>query len=277
MPNVVILAGPNGAGKTSAAPVLLRDRLEVTEFVNADVIARGLSGFSAESVAVEAGRVMLRRLDELAMARIDFAFESTLSGTSFLRSIDRWRANAYIIRVVYLWLSSPDAAIRRVRRRVQQGGHSVPEDVIRRRYERSMANFASLYRTAADEWQLYDNTETPVPRLLARGDRDRAEVIEQGGWLAFERAAARISRVKEVVMTGRPPIPDDHVARAFADVAGMKHAMDIAAARVIRRHRLLNEPLVSARNGEIVYLDPHTVAMPGGVTEEEMGPVFDYL
>src|SRR6188474_1579778 len=92
MPNVVILAGPNGAGKTSSAPVLLRDAFHVGEFVNADVIARGLSGFSADAVAVEAGRLMLRRLDELATRRDDFAFETTLSGKAFLAAIERWRS-----------------------------------------------------------------------------------------------------------------------------------------------------------------------------------------
>lgn len=101
---------------------------------------------------------MLRRLDELASGRHDFAFETTLSGTAFLKSFERWRSAGYIIRLVYLWLSSAGVAISRVRARVHQGGHSVPEEVTRQRYWRSLANFADRYRTAADEWQLYDKT-----------------------------------------------------------------------------------------------------------------------
>ena len=104
MPNVVILAGPNGAGKRSAAPTLLRDELRVAEFVNADVIARGLSGFSPDAISVEAGRIMLRRLEVLAASRQDFAFETTLSGHAFLAAMKRWRLAGYTIRVVYLWL-----------------------------------------------------------------------------------------------------------------------------------------------------------------------------
>ena len=233
MPNVVILAGPNGAGKTSAAPTLLRDELRVAEFVNADVIARGLSGFSADTIAVEAGRIMLRRLEELAGSGQDFAFETTLSGNTLLSAIDRWRSVGYAIRIVYLCLNSPETAIDRVHARATQGGHTVPDEVIRRRYERGLLNFAHRYRNAADQWHLYDNTD--------------------------------------------PPVADDHIERWFADPENLERAMRIVHARVIRRHRLLNQPLITSRDGKVVELDPHTVPMPEGVTEEEMGPVFDYL
>ena len=277
MPNVVILAGPNGAGKTAAAPVLLRDEYRVTEFVNADVIARGLSAFSADAVVVEAGRVMLRRLEELASSRVDFAFETTLSGRSFVRAIERWRSLGYVIRIVYLWVDSPDVAIARVRRRVEQGGHSVPDEVIRRRYDRGLSNFTARYRDAADRWQLYDNTGPFEPLLFAEGERRRLEIIDPVRWAKFERAAARAPRLKEVLVADRPPIPDDHLERCFRDRTVIERAMRITLARVIRRHRLLNEPLVAGRNGQVVYLDPHTVPIPEGVTDEQMGPVFDYL
>jgi predicted ABC-type ATPase len=277
MPNVVILAGPNGAGKTSAAPVLLRDAYQVTEFVNADVIARGLSGFSADAVAVEAGRIMLRRLDELANAKQDFAFETTLSGNAFLGAIDRWRSAGYVIRIVYLWLESPEIAIARVRRRVRQGGHSVPDEVIRRRYHRGTVNFANRYREAADEWQLYDNTNPLDRRPVARGVRSAIEVVDAERWARFERAVGSVPRIREVLVADRPPIPDDHLARCFRDTTVLERAMRITHARVIRRHRLLNEPLVTWRDGQVVELDPHSVPMPDDVTEEQMGPVFDYL
>jgi len=277
MPNVVILAGPNGAGKTSAAPLLLRDTYRVAEFVNADVIARGLSAFTAAAADVEAGRIMLRRLDELAEANQDFAFETTLSGNAFLAAIDRWRSRGYVVRIVYLWLESAEIAIARVRRRVTQGGHAVPENVIRRRYDRGLVNFATRYRIAADEWQLYDNGNPLGPRLIARGDREAVEIIDRARWDRFEQAVARIPRVREARMAERPQIPDDHLARCFRDTAALDRAMRITIARVIRRHRLLNQPLVAGSNGQVVELDPHTVPIPEGVTEEQMGPVFDYL
>ena len=277
MPSVVILAGPNGAGKTSTAPLLLRDELRVAEFVNADVIARGLSAFSADATAVEAGRIMLRRLDELAESGVDFAFETTLAGLTLLGAIDRWHSRGYAVRIVYLWLSSSDAAVRRVHRRIRQGGHAVPDEVVRRRYERGMANFDTRYRHAADQWILYDNTDPFERRTIARGTVKAVDVVDAERWSAFQRAVARVSRVREAVMTDRPPLPDDHITRWFSTSEGIERAMRITHARVIRRHRLLNEPLVVERDGRVQLIDPHTVPMPEGVTEEQMGPVFDYL
>jgi hypothetical protein len=158
-----------------------------------------------------------------------------------------------------------------------QGGHAVPESVIRRRYDRGLVNFATRYREAVDEWQLYDNGNPLVPRPVARGGRGAVEIIDRTRWDRFEHAVARIPRVREALMAERPPIPDDHLARCFRDTAALDRAMRITVARVIRRHRLLNQPLVAGRNGQVVELDPHTVPMPEGVTEEQMGPVFDYL
>jgi predicted ABC-type ATPase len=272
-----MLAGPNGAGKTSSAPLLLRDELRVAEFVNADVIARGLSAFSAGATAVEAGRIMLRRLDELAESAVDFAFETTLSGLTLLGAIDRWRSRGYTVRIVYLWLSSAEAAVQRVHRRVQQGGHAVPDEVVRRRYERGMANFGTRYRYAADQWISYDNTDPFDRRTVARGTPQVVDVVDADRWSAFQRAVARVSRVREALMTDRPPLPDDHITRWFSTSEGIERAMRITHARVIRRHRLLNEPLVVERDGRVQLIDPHTVPMPEGVTEEQMGPVFDYL
>jgi len=277
MPNVVILAGSNGAGKTSTAPTLLRDELRVAEFVNADVIARGLSGFSADAVAVEAGRIMLRRLEELATSGQDFAFETTLSGNAFLSAIDRWRLAGYTIRIVYLWLNSPDTAIDRVHARARQGGHNVPDEVIRRRYDRGLLNFAHRYRDAADRWQLYDNTDPQDRRVVARGSAGLVDVVDDKLWERFQNQVSQTPRIREVLMADRPPVADDHIERWFADPENLERAMRIVVARVIRRHRLLNEPLITSRHGKVVELDPHTVPMPEGVTEEQMGPVFDYL
>jgi len=277
MPNVVILAGPNGAGKTSAAPTLLRDELRVAEFVNADVIARGLSGFSAGAVAVEAGRIMLRRLEDLATSGQDFAFETTLSGYAFLSAMERWRSAGYTIRIVYLWLNSPETAIDRVHARARQGGHIVPDDVIRRRYTRGLLNFAHRYRDAADRWHVYDSTDPLDRRAVARGSAGVVDVVDDELWERFQTQVSQISRIREILVANRATVADDHIERWFADPENLERAMRIVHARVIRRHRLLDQPLITWRDGKVVELDPHTVPMPDGVTEEQMGPVFDYL
>jgi predicted ABC-type ATPase len=171
MPYVVILAGPNGAGKSSSAPGVITERLAAGAFVNADVIARGLSGFDPDSVVFQAGRIMLQRLEELATQRADFAFETTLSSRTFAPFLRRLRDVGYQVRLVYVWLESADLCIERVRHRFQSGGHFVEEPIVRRPYERSLENFYSLYRPLADDWQVYDNSLQGQPRLVAQGHR----------------------------------------------------------------------------------------------------------
>jgi predicted ABC-type ATPase len=144
-PSVVILAGPNGAGKSTAAPDLLHGALEVNEFVNADVIARGLSAFDPDSVAIAAGRVMLARIRELAEQRVNFAFETTLASRSLAPRIRDLLASGYAIHLVFLWLSSADLAVQRVAARVAAGGHNVPEQTVRRRYQAGIRNFFGVY------------------------------------------------------------------------------------------------------------------------------------
>lgn len=139
-PQAVVIAGCNGAGKTSAAPELLRDTVGIGAFVNADVIAEGLSGFSPASAAFQAGRIMVRRLEGLARAGADFAFESTLAGRSAFQLLTRLDRGGYEVHIFYLWLPSPDL-VERVRGRVEAGGHDVPELVIRRRFPKSVVNF----------------------------------------------------------------------------------------------------------------------------------------
>src|SRR5271165_5408705 len=133
-PHLIVLAGPNGAGKSTAAPVLLTEAFKVSEFVNADVIARGLSAFKPEKAAIQAGRIMLARLHQLADERADFAFETTLASRSFVPWISKLIESGYAFHLVYIWIPSPDMAIERVSGRVKHGGHSVPDETIRRRY-----------------------------------------------------------------------------------------------------------------------------------------------
>jgi predicted ABC-type ATPase len=142
-PRVVVLAGPNGAGKTTASRNLVRDELGISHFVNADTIARGLSGFTPESAALAAGRVMVHRLRDLAAERADFAFESNLASLSLASWLRSLQGSGYRVLLIYLWLPSVELAIARVRRRVDEGGHFVLDEVVRRRHGRGLANLRS--------------------------------------------------------------------------------------------------------------------------------------
>jgi predicted ABC-type ATPase len=174
-PQVIVLAGPNGAGKSTVAPLVLKGTLGVTEFVNADVIAQGLSAFAPERAALAAGRIMLARLHALAQERVSFAFETTLASRSFAPWIGGLVKDGYEFRLFYIWLPSADAAIARVAERVKAGGHHVPDDVVRRRYLGGLQNFFSLYRQFAVEWRVMVNAGTG-PDLVAAGRYN--EVLE---------------------------------------------------------------------------------------------------
>lgn len=175
--HVVIIAGPNGAGKSTSAPQLLQGALEVSEFVNADVIASGLSAFGPGGTAIEAGRMMLKRIRRLASMKADFAFETTLASRSFARWATELRQEGYELSLVFLWLSSAEFAIERVRERVASGGHDIPEEAIRRRFRTGLRNFFQLYRPLASTWLFYDNTDASGPRLIACGKYDETETI----------------------------------------------------------------------------------------------------
>jgi predicted ABC-type ATPase len=157
-PRCIVIAGPNGAGKTTFAREYLPHGARVIHFVNADLIAAGLSPFQPELVALSAGRLLLRELDRLAAARVDFAFESTLSGRSYASRIRRWRTAGYRVEFVFLRLASPQLALRRIAARVRQGGHDVPKLDVLRRFARGWSNFESVYRPLADAWAVYDNS-----------------------------------------------------------------------------------------------------------------------
>lgn len=167
-PSIFIIAGPNGAGKTTFAREYLPNEAATPTFVNADLIAAGLSPFDPDAAAIAAGRLMLARIDAHADRRDDFAFETTLSGKLYARRIRGWRAVGYAVTLIFLRLPDAETAIARVARRVRQGGHDVPADVIRRRFAVGLQNFHQLYRPLVDRWFLYDNTgNTPV--LLEHG------------------------------------------------------------------------------------------------------------
>jgi len=171
-PGVVVLGGPNGAGKSTAAPRLLRGSLRVEEFVNADTLAQGLSAFRPQDVALEAGRITLARLDSLESQRKSFAFESTLASHALVRRLRRLKQRGYSVHVVYLWLPTVDLALARVAERVRTGGHDVPAETVRRRFDRGRRNFFTLYRPLADTWRLYDASAITGPRLAATGGQE---------------------------------------------------------------------------------------------------------
>jgi predicted ABC-type ATPase len=189
-PQVVVIAGPNGAGKTTLAPFLLRDTFGVLEFVNADTISAGLSAFNPEDVALDAGRVMLSRLRELAESRENFAFESTLSTRSYSPWIQSLRLKGYDFHLIFLGLRTVELAIERVAERVRGGGHHVPEQVIRRRYERGLRNLFELYMPFADTWALYDNSGSDFPLLIATGSVGSAQrTVRSDLWENFQEFA----------------------------------------------------------------------------------------
>lgn len=165
-----MISGPNGAGKSTLAPSLLRDTLNVVEYVNADTIAQGLSAFAPEMAAIQAGRIMLRRLDELAERNADFAFETTLATLSYARRIKSLQSAGYRFQLIYLWLNSPELAVERVKERVRLGGHHIPEDTVRRRFERGRKNFINIYMPLADAWKVFD-TSTSDLDAVAAGDK----------------------------------------------------------------------------------------------------------
>ena len=155
---VIVIAGPNGAGKTTFAREFLPLDAGCPVFVNADLIAAGLAPFAPETAAVQAGRLMLHELARHFAARESFAFETTLAGRGYAHHIRMWQAAGYRVKVVFLQLDSPEAAISRVAQRVRQGGHHIPEDTIRRRFAAGRENFHRLYAPLVDAWALYDNT-----------------------------------------------------------------------------------------------------------------------
>jgi len=166
---IVIIAGPNGAGKTTFALEFLPREADCPDFINVDLIAAGLSPFDPDRAAIRAGRVMLEEIRHRVRNKNSFAFETTLSGRHYARMIPRWRAMGYHVKLIFLNLPTADLAVARVAARMAQGGHNVPEPVIRRRFDRGLRNLHNMYRTLVNSWALYDNSGMS-PRLIASGD-----------------------------------------------------------------------------------------------------------
>ena len=166
---IIIIAGPNGAGKTTFAKSFLPREAQCLHFINADMIAAGLSPFAPEAAAFKAGRLMLEEVADFVRRGESFAFETTLSGLAYTQHIRRWRELGYCVSLYFLALPSADTAVMRVAERVKQGGHDIPEAVIRRRFAAGYRNFEQHYRQLVNDWALYDNTGT-TPVLLRWGE-----------------------------------------------------------------------------------------------------------
>ncbi len=160
-PTVYIIAGPNGAGKTTFATKFLPDFVDCREFLNADLIAAGLSPFAPESQSIHAGKLMLLRIKELKEKRVNFGFETTLSGRSYFKLLQGMKTDGYRIELFFLWIPSEEIAVNRVANRVRQGGHHIPEQVIRRRYQSGILNLLNLYHSLLDSCWLYDASTLP--------------------------------------------------------------------------------------------------------------------
>jgi predicted ABC-type ATPase len=184
MANLYVISGCNGAGKTTASYSVLPDMLNCREFVNADEIAKGLSPFQPEKVAIEAGRIMLDRIKELINQDVDFAFETTLAAKSYVQFIKAAQSKGYFVTLIYFWLNSPELAVERVRTRVNSGGHNIPESIIYRRYHAGIENLSKLYTPICDYWLIIDNSEPPS-QVIAEGFK--TEIIEINDQIIYDQ------------------------------------------------------------------------------------------
>ena len=176
--NVYIVAGPNGSGKTTFAIEFLPEYASCKHFINADLIARGLSPFSPGAAAITAGKLVLEQIHQFANRGVDFAFETTLSGKLYVNLFKSLKKKGYKIHLFFLWIPEANLAVSRIQSRVAQGGHDVPTRDVLRRFDRSITNFFTLYQSLADSWMLFDNAGF-IPVLIAQGRNGKVNVINK--------------------------------------------------------------------------------------------------
>jgi predicted ABC-type ATPase len=246
MPHLFLLAGPNGAGKSTSAPQILSGPRGVDEFVNADVIQK-----EAGVSEIEAGRRTLARLDALAAQRHNIAFETTLSSRGLLPRIRELQAAGYLCHLVFCWLPSADMAVQRVAHRVAAGGHHIPEDVIRRRYERGLENLFGQYLSVVDSWRLLNNTLAP-PRLIAWRDVAKSlKILDHRIWTTLSA-----TYMKPRVEQTQGQLTQDDLGWNSEDIL---QAMNVAVTEALRRHKARGESVVVWRDGKVVVLKPEEI------------------
>lgn len=247
MPNLFVIAGPNGAGKTTYVRRFLPQEMRCREFVNADLIAAGLSPFAPDQAAFQAGRIMLARLRELAARREDFSFETTLSGRAYAPLLREFRAAGYRIRLDFLWIPHLDLTRARVKQRVTKGGHNIPDDVQQRRFHLGIRNLAQLYRPLIDWWRLYDNTGEQ-PHLVAQEKDSAFELVD----------AARLASIEESAnLRFMPETPSSSVEEPAAitfeeETRRSLRAMRKAFADVVLENKAFGLPVIQWRDDRVV-------------------------
>ena len=177
--NLYIISGCNGAGKTTASYTVLPEILNCREFVNADEIARGLSPFNPGCVAIEAGKLMLQRIEELLKRNETFSIETTLATRSYVNLVKQAQEKGYSVRLLFFWLSTPELAVKRVAERVSKGGHDIPQDIIRRRYVAGINNLLKLFMPIVNYWAIFDNSETPRRKVAIGGKDTQTEIVNK--------------------------------------------------------------------------------------------------
>ncbi|MGN7990631.1 zeta toxin family protein [Pedobacter sp. 22226] len=184
MQDLYIISGCNGAGKTTASFTVLPEMLNCREFVNADEIARGISPFKPASVAIRAGKIMLNRIEELLNQKVDFAIETTLTTKSYLNTIEKAKSLGYQVTLLFFWLNDVELAIERVKTRVLEGGHDIPEDVIRRRYKKGIENLQQ-FTNVADYWLIINSSNGDL-QFIAEGNlKNEITIFERNTWSKF--------------------------------------------------------------------------------------------
>jgi predicted ABC-type ATPase len=176
--NIYIIAGPNGSGKTTFAKKFLPEYAKCPNFVNADLIAQGLAPFSPDSVSIKAGKLVLKQIHEFAGKEVDFGFETTLSGKSYARLLKNLKEDGYRLHLFFLWIPGPQLAIERIKERVSEGGHDVPAQDVRRRFNRSMTNFFELYQPLLNSWMLFNNAGV-VPSLISQNIAGKLTIFDE--------------------------------------------------------------------------------------------------
>ncbi len=246
MPNLFVMAGPNGAGKTTTSRLILTGERRVAEFVNADVIAA-----EQNLTEIAAGRAMLERLDELTAQRKDIAFETTLSSASMRNRIAAMRNAGYVFHLIYVWLPSPEMSIQRVAARVRSGGHNIPQDVIRRRYPRSLVNLFNVFIPLADAWLMLDNSHGDRPtRIAARDLGGPIRVYDQGLWDELRRRYMKpIDTAQEQPSVLQPPFNMQDIYQAACR----------AVEEALARHKALGQSVVVWQDGKVTTLEPEEI------------------
>lgn len=186
--NVYIIAGPNGAGKTTFAKMFLPKFIHCLNFLNADIIAKGLAPFDPDRAAVKAGRLLLEQIHEISSLGVDFSFETTLSGKIYANLFSELKKKGYPLHLFFLWLPNPKMSIARIKDRVLEGGHHVPADDVRRRFDRGLNNFFNLYETVFDSWMFFDNSEEH-PVLIAEKLHGRIEILNEKLFVSIQKNA----------------------------------------------------------------------------------------